>query len=52
MPGTNKKHTTAVEDYFTDLRSIRANVWTSKLGGYQVLKIGSPTENKRSSADP
>ena len=38
MPVTNKKLTTAVEDYFTDLRSICANVWTSKLGGYQVLK--------------
>ena len=25
MPGTNKKLTTAVEDYFTDLRRIRAS---------------------------
>ena len=37
MPGTNKKLTTGVEDYFTDLRNVPAAVWTYKLTGYQVL---------------
>ena len=48
MPGTNKKLTTAVENDTAYWRNIPAAVWTDKLGGHQVLTIGSHTQNKKS----
>ncbi len=67
MPTTNTKLTSATgRDYAREERvgfdihlndrahwiSIPAAVWNYKLGGYQVLKNGSPTASAKSCAAP